>query len=200
MYQNAYAPYGYVPYGGRFGFNNSGNQPYANNGQFGYGQQGVNPQGQLQPNNNADNYDPNSYQQTWQNPPQNNQPIQGSGKRHQKAPPEQTTAFNPSPATPSEQPATIESIPPIAPDREKKSSPFADGFIQVIMTKFDGDVGEALKDKEMYSWAQALNLVDRKKTHHITLSASRKETIDAVLKDESLDSRAKLETLKILLK
>jgi hypothetical protein len=52
----------------------------------------------------------------------------------------------------------------------------------------------------MYSWAQALNIVDRKKNRHINLSDSRKATIETLLKDDSLDSRAKLDALKILLK
>jgi hypothetical protein len=216
MYQNAYAPYGYVPYGGKFGLGNSQNQPYSNNsGQFGYGQPGNNPQQQApayntgnspqqQPPayNTGNGNDPNDFQ--WQEPSQNNQPVSRPGKSAQRNAPAQTGSISAPNAAPNIDnaagPTAFENLPPVAPERIKKNSPFVDGFIQVVLTKFNGDISQALKDKEMYSWAQALNIVDRKKNHHINLSDSRKATVETVLKDDSLDARAKLETLKILLK
>lgn len=200
MYQGAYAPYGYVPYGGKFGFGNSSqNQPYSNNGQFGYGQPTYNPQGQ-QPsyNNNGNGNDPNDFQ--WQDPSQNNQRVKHPKATQQNAP-AQTNSYNPPPVTPTASGTTAyDNLPPIAPERINKNNPFVDGFVQEVLTKFNGDIGQALKDKEMYSWAQALNIVERKKNRHTDLSDSRKATIETLLKDDSLDSRAKLDALKILLK
>lgn len=207
MYQGAYAPYGYVPYGGKFGFGNSQNQqnqPYSNSGQFNYGQPNVNSQGQQPAYNNSGNgTDPGYFQPQYQDPSQSYQPQAQSGKHKSRKAPAQTSTQNQSftsPSTVNSSTTAFENAPPVAPERIGKNSPFVDGFIQQVLTKFNGDIGQALNDKEMYSWAQALDLVERKKHHTVDLTDSRKATIETVLKDDSLDSRAKLETLRILLK
>ena len=78
--------------------------------------------------------------------------------------------------------------------------PFADGFIQVVNSKYNGNITRAMKNHEMHAWAQALSLVDGQDSRHLNLSSSREEAIAKILKDESLDSQSKLETLRILLK
>jgi len=219
IYQGSYAPFGYLPYGGRFGLGNSANQfdsgyvnansansVYGNYGQFGYGQSGAYPQNQPQAqplynryNNNPAVYDQNYYQKRWQNQPT----VTDGSKQGSIAP--QTTAFNdpfsnsyPTPARSSASTQGLENTPPTAPDRLVKHTPLTDGFIQAINSRFDGDFGRAMQDREMHAWAQALHVVDEKKSQHLKLSESRKDAIENILKDSSLDSESKLETLRIL--
>jgi hypothetical protein len=199
LYQASYAPYGYLPYGGKFGLGNSTNQPYTNSGQFGNGQTGLNPQGT--PYNNNNFYAPNYNQPQWQNQPPSNNPANQQSQAPAK------TAFSDPFAVSSPQPGrstgvapSSENLPPAAPDRYVKHTPLVDGFISAINAKFDGDVNRAMKDKDMYSWAQALNLVDGRKPGHVKLNETRTDAIRKILKDDSLDSESKLETLRILMK
>lgn len=197
MYQTSNAPYGYLPYGGKFGFNNSNDQAYWNSQQSGYGQ---GTQGQAQPYN----YNPNAYNHSYYQPRWQNQPVQQQAPPQQQAAPADNSMFEPAhAATPTGSvgvPTVLGELPPTAPERYSGPAPFAEGFIQAVNNKYDGDIGRALKDREIKSWAQALNLVSRQKSSHPKLSSSRKDAIEKIMKDESLDPQSKLDAVKILLK
>jgi hypothetical protein len=80
------------------------------------------------------------------------------------------------------------------------SSPLAAHFIETVNSRFDGDIGKALKHSETRNLAEAMGLVDRKGFSVGSLGQHRIETIAHIFKDQSLDPASKLEAMKILLR
>ena len=80
------------------------------------------------------------------------------------------------------------------------SSPLAAHFIETVNSRFDGDIGKALKHSETRNLAEAMGLVDRKGFSANSLGQDRIETIARIFKDQSLDPGSKLDAMKILLR
>lgn len=80
------------------------------------------------------------------------------------------------------------------------SLPLADGFVNNIVTKHNGNMKAALGDPATANWAKALGIIEDDKGDFGYLSDERLDIISKVLRDSALDSGAKLDTLKILLR
>jgi len=79
-------------------------------------------------------------------------------------------------------------------------SPIAEGFINHVVTKYDGNIQSALQNHDTRNWAKAMGLIDSDKIDGSHLSQDRLDTIGRILKDGALDPGAKIDTVKILLK
>lgn len=80
------------------------------------------------------------------------------------------------------------------------TSPLAAHFIETVNTRFNGDVGQALKHSETRNLAEAMGLVDRKGFSMNGLAPERVDTISRIFKDSSLDPASKLDAMRILLR
>jgi hypothetical protein len=102
----------------------------------------------------------------------------------------------------SNQPATAQ--PSLAPNRlggtaMPPQGAFGSEFLDVISNKYHGDVSRAFKDNDVRAWAQALNLQIPEGASLDKMGHVRKQAIQSVLKDNSLDTPNKIEALRILL-
>lgn len=224
LMRGATTPYGYAPYGGNYGPNyygypqntgpfgyNSGQYP---NNAYGYAYSPQTAYGQTftgQPQNNQWQ-NQNSYQQTpnqWNNPGMNsgnptsnnpaNNPVsnQGGNPRNNNG-----TNYG---ATTS---YTDSNLPPNggaiadAPGRFDQRAPSAAVFIKFVNERYNGDIYRALRDKELYSWAESLNLAGPNNgyNHLLSPNKSRRETIAKVLKDATINPGYKIEILQILMR
>lgn len=79
------------------------------------------------------------------------------------------------------------------------SSPLADGFIDHLVTKYDGHMGNALSNSDTRNWAKAMGLIDDQHNAQ-AMPADRIEVMGRILKDNSLDSVSKVDAMRILLK
>lgn len=79
------------------------------------------------------------------------------------------------------------------------NSPIAQGFVDLVNSKFDGDISRALFDPEARSWAKSIGLVDNDKVFNADLSDERIELIGRVFKDRTLPAHAKIHSAKVLL-
>jgi hypothetical protein len=79
------------------------------------------------------------------------------------------------------------------------SSPLADGFIDHLVTKYDGHMGNALSNSDTRNWAKAMGLIDDQHSAQ-AMPADRIEVMGRILKDSSLDSVSKVDAMRILLK
>lgn len=78
-------------------------------------------------------------------------------------------------------------------------SPLADGFVDHLVTKYDGHLGNALGNADTRNWAKAMGLIEA--DHNAdSLSPDRIEVMGRILKDSSLDSVSKVDAVRILLK
>lgn len=78
-------------------------------------------------------------------------------------------------------------------------SPLADGFVDHLVTKYDGHLGNALGNTDTRNWAKAMGLIEA--DHNAaSLPADRIEVMGRILKDSSLDSVSKVDAVRILLK
>jgi len=78
--------------------------------------------------------------------------------------------------------------------------PLAEGFINHLNTNYQGDMSKALGNNDTRSWARAMGVIDENIQDGSHLSGDRLEVIGRVLKDNTLDPLAKLDTMRILLK
>jgi hypothetical protein len=78
-------------------------------------------------------------------------------------------------------------------------APLADGFINLVNTKFQGNVKTALFDPETRGWAKMLGMVSDDSMFGTDFSDTRVELIRQIFADQSLDSVSKLSAVKILL-
>jgi len=79
------------------------------------------------------------------------------------------------------------------------ANPLAQGFIDHLVSKYDGDMSKALASQDTRSWAKAMGLTAEGQDGS-SLSRERLDVISKVLKDSSLDPVSKLDTLRILLR
>jgi hypothetical protein len=112
----------------------------------------------------------------------------------QQAPPGQPGAL--------QQPAPLQ--PPAVPALPAKPAgapPIAQGFIDRVNSKFDGDISKALFDPETRGWAKTVGLVpDSGAIFDSDLSSDRVDVVRKILKDPGLDPLSKLDAVKILLR
>lgn len=78
-------------------------------------------------------------------------------------------------------------------------SPLADGFINLVNSKFQGNVKTALFDPETRGWAKMLGVVNDDSMFGMDFSETRVELIRQIFADQGLDSVSKLGAVKILL-
>jgi hypothetical protein len=226
MMQNVYSPYGYSPYGGKFG--GLGNSSY-----------GYNNMNNLSGNQNFSNYNQNNNQGNWnrQNPSGNysQQPNSNQqGSLNQNGNTNNGSYTNQDPFSPAPQPynagqpgsqqfdanngrtaqpnpsqvlaAGGGSLPPggpaPAPNRyggRPDQGAFANEFLNVLSNKYHGDASRAFKDNDVRAWAQALNVPIPDNGSLDKMGHVRKQAINSVLKDNSLDTGSKLDALRVLL-
>ncbi|CAN5147413.1 hypothetical protein BH11CYA1_BH11CYA1_28320 [soil metagenome] len=79
------------------------------------------------------------------------------------------------------------------------ASPLADGFIDHLVTKYDGNMGNALNNSDTRNWAKAMGVIDEQHDA-ASMPADRIEVMGRILKDSSLDSVSKVDAMRILLK
>lgn len=78
-------------------------------------------------------------------------------------------------------------------------SPLADGFVDHLVTKYDGHMGNALNNSDTRNWAKAMGLIDDQHSLE-AMPADRIEVMGRILKDSTLDSVSKVDAMRILLK
>ncbi len=79
------------------------------------------------------------------------------------------------------------------------NAPLADGFVNQINSKFNGDIEAALFDPETRGWAKLVGLVNDDSMFGMDFSDARVELVKRIFSDNSLDSVSKLNAVKILL-
>ncbi|MCA9800688.1 MAG: hypothetical protein KC777_01815 [Cyanobacteria bacterium HKST-UBA02] len=105
---------------------------------------------------------------------------------------------------------TSDEFPPVAPPIGSKrvpapppatgsGAPLAEGFLNLVDTKFDGDIHEALFDPQTRSWARSLGLIDEDQIFGQDFEPTRTHLIQQVIRDKTLDPVSKLNAIKILL-
>lgn len=96
----------------------------------------------------------------------------------------------------------IASVPqPAAPFGQAQANmPFAQGFIDLVNGRFNGDIREALLDPEARSWARSIGLIDGDAILGANLSEERVGLIQKVMNDTSSPPHARLETVRMLIK
>ncbi len=107
----------------------------------------------------------------------------------------------PSPlVSPSVSPAVVSDSPRGgAPVSARGGSPLADGFVDHLVTKYDGHMGNALGNSDTRNWAKAMGLIEADRNVD-SLSPDRIEVMGRILKDNSLDSVSKVDAVRILLR
>lgn len=224
-YGGNYGPnyYGYPQNPGPFGYNN-GQYPnnsygYSYTSQTPYGQNGQTLTGQgpasQWPNQNAYQQAPNQWNSSGINPGNNSannpgnypaanqgySPVNNPINRPGVNPTSNNGTGNGSSSsfTGGNQPPSSGAIAAV-PDRTDQKAPSPGVFIKFVVEKYNGDIYRALRDKEIYSWAESLNLVSPNSGYNHLMSAdkSRRETIAKVLKDSTINPTYKIEILQIL--
>lgn len=79
------------------------------------------------------------------------------------------------------------------------NAPLAHGFVDLVNSKFNGDISRAMFDPEARSWAQALGLIRHDQVFDMNLSSERVDLIERLLKDRSLPAPAKIDSVRTLL-
>lgn len=95
------------------------------------------------------------------------------------------------------------SVPPVAVPAVpavSAASPLAQGFIDHLNSKYEGDLSKALANSDTRSWARAMGVIDESVGDGSYLPADRLETVSRILKDNNLDAVSKLDTMRILLR
>lgn len=87
-----------------------------------------------------------------------------------------------------------------APAAAGSGSPVAQGFIDHLVSKYQGDMSKALSNSDTRSWARAMGVVEDGVSDGSYLPADRLEVIGRILKDNTLDPVSKIDTMRILLK
>lgn len=189
-YYNNYSANTY-PFGNYYGSGYNYNYPL-NYNNYNYGQN------QLPAWNSAFNQKPLS------NPNQSQTPALNNNYNLNQNPPISNNHANNSSST---------SLPPVAPDRHAINQNSAadifssnsigskplDGFFNAINTRYKGNLIKALKQSDMYSWAESIGLISLGQKLPKNISKTRKDQIDRIMQDPSMESQKKIDILHILL-
>lgn len=79
------------------------------------------------------------------------------------------------------------------------NAPLAQGFVNLVNSRFDGNISQALFDPEARAWARSIGLINQDDVFAANLSSERVELIERLFKDESLPAHAKIHTTRVLL-
>lgn len=90
--------------------------------------------------------------------------------------------------------------PPSVVQQHPSPAPLAQGFIDLVNSKYDGDISKALFNADSRAWAHTVGLVDNNDIFGADLSQERVNVISRIFKDPGLDAVSKLEAAKILLR
>lgn len=103
---------------------------------------------------------------------------------------------------------TVAAMPPVAPAlRRGKSqalaantsnSPLSTGFIEMVNSKYHGDLAAALKDPDARSWAQAIGLLGSGADTEI--EQKKAEVIKNILTDNKMDSSSKVQSVAAVMR
>ena len=134
----------------------------------------------------------------------------GKRSKHVKAPKPTQSSSQAAPAQSAQsaqsgpvQMSPVQSAAGAAPQAMAKGGmqgPLAAGFINHINANYQGDMSRALSNSDTRSWAKAMGVIEPDVIDTSHLSGDRLEVINRMLKDNSLDPMAKLETMRILLR
>lgn len=135
-----------------------------------------------------------------QSPPQaQQQPVQSAAPFHL---PGAGQSYYPNGSGQVLPPPVMPSVPavPLAGGTVQGGSPLAQGFIDHLNSKYQGDLSKALSNSDTRSWAKAMGLIDESVSDGSYIPTDRLETLSRILKDGSLDPVSKLDTMRILLR
>ena len=80
------------------------------------------------------------------------------------------------------------------------NAPLAAGFIDVVNTKYHGDISKALFDPETRSYARSVGLIDSDEIFDADLKPQKVETIRGILGDTREDATVRINAVRMLLK
>lgn len=80
------------------------------------------------------------------------------------------------------------------------ASPLAAGFIDVVNTRFKGDISKALFDPDTRAFARSVGLIDSNEIFDADLNAQKVQTIRGILNDNSEDATVRINAVRMLLK
>lgn len=125
-----------------------------------------------------------------------NQAYQQTAQPYYAAPPPVAPPVNSAqPFSSSVPPVAVPAVPAVS-----AASPLAQGFIDHLNSKYEGDLSKALANSDTRSWARAMGVIDESVGDGAYLPADRLDTVSRILKDNSLDAVSKLDTMRILLR
>lgn len=113
--------------------------------------------------------------------------------------PQAVVAALPPTQAPAIAPAAQAAAAPVVPVASQ-ASPLAQGFFDLVFSKFDGDLPKALGDRQARAFAKAIGLVDGKDGGSLNLPADRLELIKKIMQDNSEDAMIRVNTVRLLLK
>ena len=93
--------------------------------------------------------------------------------------------------------------PPAAPQFQRPpqtAQPMAAGFIDLVNTRFGGNISAALFDPPTRSYARSVGLISGDDMFDADLSAQKVATIKAIFADQSEDPASRLNAVRLLLK
>ena len=101
-----------------------------------------------------------------------------------------------------------EQFPPLAPpvvgspalEAGAAKAPMADGFIDLVNRKYDGNISMALADRQVRSFARAIGLIGGDDVLKSDFSAERVQIIKGILADPHEDGATKISAVRMLLK
>jgi hypothetical protein len=87
--------------------------------------------------------------------------------------------------------------PPIAPSRP---GPQPGGFIDLVNSKYQGDISKALFDPDTRAYARAVGLIDTDEIFDADLKPQKVQTIRGILGDSREDATVRINAVRMLLK
>lgn len=103
------------------------------------------------------------------------------------------------PPSSANQPPSALPVSYSAPQPTSNNPPLAAGFINMVNSRFDGNIAQALFDPEGRSWARAIGIINNDDIFGANLSDERVALIKKVAHDPSADPAVKVQTIRILL-
>jgi hypothetical protein len=79
------------------------------------------------------------------------------------------------------------------------SSPLAKGFIDLVNSKYDGDIARALLDPQTRSYARAVGLIGSSDSFGADMSKERLQLIRQILSDDKEDAASRVTAVRMLL-
>jgi hypothetical protein len=80
------------------------------------------------------------------------------------------------------------------------SEPLAQGFVQVLNEQYGGNIGNALRDKDLRKYAHSVGLIDSDKYAADKIASQKIDLIRAILADSTESASTKINAVRMLLK